>query len=87
MSRVITVGAAQMGPVQKAEGREAVVQRMLALMARAHEKGCDLIVYPELALTTFFPRWYSEDQDEIDAWFEAAMPGNETQPLFTAARD
>jgi predicted amidohydrolase len=87
MSRVITVGAAQMGPVQKAEGREAVVARMLALMEKAHRKGCELIVFPELALTTFFPRWYSEDQDEIDAWFEAAMPGNETQPLFTAARD
>ncbi len=85
MSRVITVGAAQMGPIQKAEGREAVVARMLALMAKAHDKGCDLIVYPELALTTFFPRWYTEDQDEIDQWFETSMPSNTTQPLFDRA--
>ena len=32
MSRVITVGAAQMGPIQKAESRASVVARLLALM-------------------------------------------------------
>ena len=85
MSRVITVGAAQLGPIQRAEPRRAVVERLLALMRRAHDKGCDLVVFPELALTTFFPRWYMEDQAEVDQWFESAMPGNETQPLFTAA--
>ena len=87
MSRVITVGAAQLGPIQKAESRSSAVKRMLALMAKAHDKGCDLIVFPELALTTFFPRWYTEDQHEIDTWFETSMPSNETQPLFTAASD
>ena len=86
MSRIITVGAAQMGPIQKADSRARVVDRMLALMAQAHEKGVDLIVFPELALTTFFPRWYMEDQDEVDTWFETAMPSNETQPLFEAAK-
>ena len=85
MSRIITVGAAQLGPIQRSEGRPAVVERMLALMHKAHDKGCDLIVFPELALTTFFPRWYMEDQAEVDTWFESAMPSNETQPLFTAA--
>ena len=85
MSRIITVGAAQLGPIQRDEGRPAVVERMLALMHKAHGKGCDLIVFPELALTTFFPRWYMEDQAEVDTWFESAMPSNETQPLFTAA--
>ena len=85
MSRIITVGAAQLGPIQRSEGRPAVVERMLALMHKAHDKGCDLIVFPELALTTFFPRWYMENQDEVDTWFESAMPSNETQPLFTAA--
>lgn len=85
MSRIITVGAAQLGPIQRNEGRPAVVERMLALMHKAHDKGCDLIVFPELALTTFFPRWYMEDQAEVDTWFESAMPSNETQPLFTAA--
>jgi len=86
MSRIITVGAAQLGPIQKAEGRPQVVERMLALMSKAHDKQVDLIVFPELALTTFFPRWYYEDQAEIDGWFESSMPSNETQPLFSAAQ-
>ena len=85
MPRVITVGAAQLGPIQRAESRVQVVERLLALMHKAHAKGCDLVVYPELALTTFFPRWYMEDQSEVDGWFETAMPSNETQPLFTTA--
>ena len=85
MPRVITVGAAQLGPIQRAESRAQVVERLLALMHKAHAKGCDLVVYPELALTTFFPRWYIEDQGEVDGWFETTMPSNETQPLFTTA--
>ena len=83
--RVITVGAAQMGPIQKAESRQAVVARMLALMDEAKAQGCDLIVYPELTLTTFFPRWYMEDQAEIDQWFEREMPNAATRPLFERA--
>jgi predicted amidohydrolase len=39
-----------------------------------------------LSLTTFFPRWYIVDQDEIDTWFETSMPSDETQPLFEAAK-
>jgi len=58
---------------------------MLSLMERAHGNGVDLIVFPELALTTFFPRWYMEDQAAIDAMFERATPSNETRPLFEAA--
>jgi predicted amidohydrolase len=87
MSRVITVGAAQLGPIQRAESRAAVVERLCALMRKAHARGCDLVIYPELALTTFFPRWYIEDQDEVDTWFERAMPNNETQPLFNLAAE
>ena len=87
MSRIITVGAAQLGPIQKAESRASVVERMLALMAKGRERGVELIVYPELALTTFFPRWMMEDQAEVDTWFEREMPNEATQPLFDAARD
>ncbi|MGQ3285641.1 N-carbamoyl-D-amino-acid hydrolase [Bosea sp. (in: a-proteobacteria)] len=86
MSRIVTVAAAQLGPIQKAETREQVVARMLALMDEAKAKGADLIIYPELALTTFFPRWYHEDRAEADAWFEAAMPNPAVQPLFDRAR-
>ena len=87
MSRILTVGAAQMGPVQLADTRSAVVARMIALMRQAAGNGCDLVAFPELTLTTFFPRWYMEDQAQVDAFFELAMPSNETAPLFAAAQE
>ncbi len=87
MSRVITVGAAQVGPIGRSETRAQVVKRLLALMRQAKDAGCDIVVYPELTLTTFFPRWYMEDQAEIDSFFEREMPSDETAPLFTMARE
>jgi N-carbamoyl-D-amino-acid hydrolase len=86
MSRIITVGAAQLGPIQRAHARPDVVKRMLDLLRQAAEHRCDLVVFPELALTTFFPRWWMTDQEEIDAFFEREMPSNETAPLFNEAR-
>jgi len=83
--RSLNVAAAQMGPIQKAESRQAVVKRMLALLEQAKARKADLVVYPELALTTFFPRYFMEDQAEVDRWFEAEMPGAATRPLFEAA--
>ncbi len=87
MTRNLRVGGAQMGPIQKAENREAVVARMLKLMDQALAEGCDLVVYPELTLTTFFPRWYPEDAAEMDQWFEREMPNAATQPFFERAKD
>ncbi len=84
--RTLTVGAAQLGPIARSESRASVVARMLALLREAGAHHCDLVVFPELALTTFFPRWFMQDQDEIDAFFERAMPSNETAPLFAEAR-
>ncbi len=86
MARIVTVAAAQLGPIQKAESRESVVARMIALMEEAKAKGATFIVYPELALTTFFPRWYEEDRAKMDPWFESSMPNAATQPLFDKAR-
>ena len=84
--RSVSVGAAQLGPIQKDESRQAVVSRMIALLDGAAGRGCDFVVFPELALTTFFPRWYYEDQADVDQWFEREMPSSATQPLFDAAR-
>ena len=86
MPRIMTVGAAQMGPIALDENRNQVVKRMLALLGQAASHSCDLVVFPELALTTFFPRWYFDDQEQIDAFFERSMPGPETQQLFDEAR-
>ncbi len=82
MTRGVRVGAAQSGPVQMDEGRQAVVGRLLELMKEAHSRGCDLVVFTELALTTFFPRYYAEDRAEMDCWFETEMPNAATRPLF-----
>ncbi len=85
MSRAVTVAAAQMGPVQRDDSRADVVDRLLTLLHDAHALGAELVVYPELALTTFFPRWYFDDERELDTWFETEMPSVETKPLFDEA--
>ncbi len=85
MSRNITVGAAQFGPVSSSEARHDTVRRLIALMREAHDRGCDLVVFTEVALVPFFPHWHMTDEEQIDAYFEREMPGPETQPLFDEA--
>ena len=85
-SRTLIAAAAQLGPIQRAEGREIAVARLVRLMERAAARGAELVVFPELALTTFFPRHYLENRADADGWFEEAMPSNATAPLFDAAK-
>jgi predicted amidohydrolase len=87
MSRILTVGGAQMGPIARNDSRSVVVERMIALLDNAKRQGCEIVVFPEMALTTFFPRWYMESQNEVDSFFESEMPGPATQPLFDRARE
>ena len=86
MSRYLTVGAAQMGPIQRSDSRHAVVERLVAQLREAKRRGCELVIFPELTLTTFFPRWWMPDQAEVDSFFEREMPSNETAPLFNEAK-
>jgi predicted amidohydrolase len=86
MARILKVAAAQLGPIHRADSRESVVKRLLAMLHEAHAAGTRLVVFPELALTTFFPRWWMEDQAEIDAFFEREMPNAAVRPLFEAAQ-
>lgn len=85
MSRHLVVAAGQLGPITRNEQRSVVVKRMIELMRQARSAGCTLIVYPEMALTTFFARWYMEDEAELDSYFEAEMPNASVQPLFDEA--
>ena len=85
MTRILNLGVAQLGPIARDESRSSAVRRMIELMEQAHQQKVELIVFPELALTTFFPRWYLEDPDELEAFFETEMPNQATQPLFDAA--
>ena len=86
MSRIVTVGAAQLGPVQRDHTRKEVVERLVDLLHEAGRHGVELLVYPELALTTFFPRWFVDDISDADHWYERSMPNAEVQPLFDEAR-
>jgi N-carbamoyl-D-amino-acid hydrolase len=83
--RVLRAAAAQMGPTQKADSREHTLGRMLELLEEAAVCGATLVVFPELAFTTFFPRWLIEGE-ALDHYFERGMPNPAVQPLFDRAR-
>jgi N-carbamoyl-D-amino-acid hydrolase len=85
MTRRLTVAAAQLGPIGRDDPRPAVVERLVALLHGAHARGASLVVYPELALTTFFPRWWTERIEDADGWYETEMPSPATKPLFEEA--
>jgi predicted amidohydrolase len=85
MTRIIRVAAAQMGPNQRAATRAHTLDRIIRLLEEAAARGAKLVVFPELAFTTFFPRWLLSDA-ERDAYFETAMPNPTVQPLFDRAR-
>lgn len=87
MSRFLTVGAAQMGPIARHETRASTVKRLMELMKEAKSFNCDIVAFPELALTTFFPRWPIEDENELDSFYETEMPSPATRPLFNLASE
>jgi len=86
VSRRLKIAAAQLGAIHRADSRQSVVKRLVEMLKEADSRGSKFVVFPELALTTFFPRWWMEDQAEIDKYFEAQMPSPETLPLFELAR-
>ncbi len=75
-----------MGPNQRSDSRAAILARMIALLEDAAAQGARLVVFPELAFTTFFPRWLLEGA-ELDQHYETAMPNPAVQPLFDRARE
>jgi predicted amidohydrolase len=85
MARRIRIGGAQVGAISRSDSKKEIVGRLIALLQQAGEEGCGLVVFPELALSTFFPRWYA-DRDGMDGYFEEEMPSEATRPLFEEAR-
>lgn len=81
----LNIAVAQLGPIQKADDRTSVVRRLMALLHEAASRGAQHVVFPELALTTFFPRWLIEDRAELLAWYEKEMPNPVVAPLFELA--
>ena len=86
MTRLLKVAAAQLGPIQRTDDRQSVVTRLIELLRNAHSQKAELVVFPELALTTFFPRWFVDDISHADHWYETQMPSAITQPLFDEAK-
>ena len=85
--RHLGLAVAQLGPVHLSDSRVAVVARLIALMREAHSRGARMVVFPELALTTFFPRYWMPEAEAAQRFFEPSMPGAETRPLFELARE
>jgi predicted amidohydrolase len=85
MPRYLTIACAQLGPIEHDMGRAQVVSRLVALLRQAKAQAADLVVFPEMALTTFFARSYAGDAKQVEKYFERTLPGPETQPLFDAA--
>jgi predicted amidohydrolase len=87
--RKFIIAGIQLGPIQKATPKSETVARLINLLKQASEQGAKLAVFPELALTSFFPRWYIESQEEVDSYFEKGdITKNETvKPLFDAAKE
>lgn len=83
MSRAFTAAACQMGPIERGTPRGPVVARLVALLEEAARRGARLAVFPEMTLTTFFPRW-ELPPDELAGCFEREMPNDEVAPLFEA---
>src|SRR5258707_8331710 len=87
MDRHLKIAAAQLGPLHKADSRAVAVSRLRNLLREAHSMGAKFVVFPELAFTTFFPRYWYEDLTEVDRkFFEFTIPSAETQPLFDEAK-
>jgi predicted amidohydrolase len=88
MPRLLKVAAAQMGPIHLTSKREETVSRMIALLQSASSLGAQVVLFPETALTTFFPRHLINSQEELDSYFEHSElhESANTKPLFDEAK-
>ena len=82
MARLVKVAAAQLGPNNEGVSREEVVERMLELLDQAVAEKVEILAYPELALTTYFPKRLRDDYDQF---FETEMPPKALGPLLRRA--
>jgi len=85
-STALGLAVAQMGPVNLADTRQAVVARLVAMLREATARQAEFVVFPELALTTFFPRYWMDEEEAVARYFEKTMPNPAVQPLFDEAR-
>ena len=84
MARYVKVAAAQMGPNNEGTPREEIVERMQALLELAVREGVELLAYPEMALTTYFPKKIRPD---FEQFFETEVPPKALEPLLRRAAE
>jgi len=77
----ITVAAAQTGPVLS-DDIAGGVRAACAMIEEAADRGADIICFPELFLTPFFPNRLEAD---VSRWF-MELPDSKVQPMFDSAR-
>ncbi|QDO97602.1 N-carbamoyl-D-amino-acid hydrolase [Ferrovibrio terrae] len=87
LKRPYGIAVAQLGPIHLADSRAAVVKRLIELLRESKSRGAKFVVFPELALTTFFPRYWMTEEEAVERFFERSMPGPETKPLFDLAAE
>ncbi|KAF6827780.1 carbon-nitrogen hydrolase [Colletotrichum plurivorum] len=89
VSRKLRVAAAQMGSTHYSDPREKTLARMIALLESATAKGAQIVLFPEAAFTTFFPRHLINDPVELDSFFEHGDVSTQpqTKPLFDKAKE
>lgn len=89
MARTLKIAAAQMGAVHLTSTRAETLARMIKLLHSANELGAQVVLFPETAFTTFFPRHLIEDREKLESYFEHDdnLPeGANTKPLFDEAK-
>ncbi|KAI2940173.1 hypothetical protein CBS147321_6312 [Aspergillus niger] len=89
MPRAVRLAAAQMGTTNKWSSREETLNRMITLLKDAATQGAKLVLFPEIAFTTFFPRYLILDEAELEDWFEHGdiLTAPRTKALFDTAHD
>ncbi len=87
-SNTIRLAAAQMGATHRSDPRSKTLDRMHKLLDDAANQGAEVVLFPEIALTTFFPRYLIDDSEELASWFEHGdvTKSENTAPLFDKAR-
>lgn len=88
MARKVIIAAAQMGATHRTDKREDTLNRMIKLLSIAASQGANVVLFPETAFTTFFPRYLIEDETELESWFEHGdiTTAPQTRQLFDQAK-
>ena len=89
MARKIRIAAAQIGAVHRTTPRPEVLQRMIKLLEEASTLKAEVVLFPEITFTTFFPRYLISDQTELDSFFEHGdiVTSPQTAELFSKAKE